>query len=36
MVNEDHQSANALVTEEQLIEKMEVAYPKAEEDLIDF
>jgi len=36
MVIEDHQSANALVTEDQLIEKMEVAYPKAEEDLIDF
>ena len=36
MIIEDHQSTYALVTEDQLIEKMEVAYPKAEEDLIDF
>jgi len=36
MVTEDHQSANALVSEDQFVEKMEVAYPKAEEDLIDF
>jgi len=36
MVTEDHQSTNALITEDQLIKKMEVAYPKAEEDLIDF
>jgi len=35
MVTEDHQSTNALVTEDKLIEKMEVAYPKLEEDLID-
>jgi len=36
MVTEDHQSTNALITEDQLTKKMEVAYPKAEEDLIDF
>jgi hypothetical protein len=36
MVTEDHQSDNAIVTEDQLAEKMKVAYPKAEEDLIDF
>jgi len=36
MVTEDHQSAIAMVTEDQFVEKMEVAYPKAEEDLIDF
>jgi hypothetical protein len=36
MVAEDHQSENAMVTEDRLAEKMKVAYPKAEEDLIDF
>jgi len=36
MVTEDHQSANAVVTKDQFFEKMEVDYPKAEEDLIDF
>jgi len=36
MVTEDHQSTDALITEDQLIKKIEVAYPKAEEDLIDF
>jgi len=36
MVIEDHQSTNLLVSEDQFVEKMEVAYPKVEEDLIDF
>jgi len=36
MVTDDHRSANALITEDQLVKKMEVAYPKAEEYLIDF
>ena len=36
MVTEDHQSDNAMVTEDQFAEKMRVAYPRAEEDLIDF
>jgi len=36
MVTEDHQSDNAVVTEDQLAEKMTVVYPRAEEDLIDF
>jgi hypothetical protein len=31
-----HQSENTMVTEDQLAEKMKVAYPKAEEYLIDF
>jgi len=36
MVTDDHRSTDALITEDQLVKKMEVAYPKAEEDLIDF
>jgi len=36
MVTEDHQFDNAVVTEDQFAEKMTVAYPRAEEDLIDF
>ena len=36
MVTEGHQSDNAVVTEDQFAEKMSVAYPRAEEDLIDF
>jgi len=36
MVIEDHRSTYVLITEDQLIKMMEVAYPKAEEDLIDF
>jgi len=36
MVTEDHQSENAMVNEDQFTKKMEVAYPKAEKDLIDF
>jgi len=36
MVTENHQSDNAVVTEDQFAEKMTVAYPRAEEDLIDF
>jgi len=36
MVIDDHRSANAFITEDQLVKKMEEAYPKAEEDLIDF
>jgi len=36
MVTDDHQSADALITKDQLVKKMEVAYPKAKEDLIDF
>jgi len=36
MVTEDHQSDNAMVTEDQFEEKMRVAYPRAEEDLINF
>ncbi|KEH15116.1 hypothetical protein MTR_2170s0010 [Medicago truncatula] len=36
MVTEDHQSENAMVTEDQFAEKVKVAYPKAEENLIDF
>jgi len=36
MVIDDHRSTDALITEGQLVKKMEVAYPKAEEDLIDF
>ena len=33
---ENHPFENAVVTEDQLAEKMTAAYPKAEEDLIDF
>ena len=36
MVAENHPFENAVVTEDQLAEKMTAAYPKAEEDLIDF
>jgi len=36
MVTDDHRSEDALFTEDQHVKKMEVAYPKAEEDLIDF
>jgi len=36
MVTEDHQSDNAMVNEGQFAEKMKVACPRAEEDLIDF
>jgi hypothetical protein len=36
MIADDHQSENAVVTEDQFAEKMKVAYPKVEEDLIDF
>jgi len=36
MVTEDHQSENATFTEDQFAEKIKVAYPKAEKDLIDF
>jgi hypothetical protein len=36
MATEDHQSENSMVTEDQFAEKMKVAYPKVEEDLIDF
>jgi hypothetical protein len=36
MVIDDHQFENAMVTEDQFAEKMKVAYPKVEEDLIDF
>jgi hypothetical protein len=36
MVTEDHQSDHVVVTEDQFAEKMKVAYPKVEEDLIDF
>jgi hypothetical protein len=36
MVTEDHQSENAMVTEDQFAEKMKVAYHKAEEELNDF
>jgi len=36
MVTNDRRSADALITEDQLVKKMEMAYPKAEEDLIDF
>jgi hypothetical protein len=36
MVTEDHRSDHAVVTEDQFAEKMKVAYPKVEEDLIDF
>jgi len=35
-VTEDHSSDDVLVTEDQFAEKMEVAYPKVEEELIDF
>jgi len=36
MITDDHQSADVPITEDQMVKKMEVAYPKAEEDLIDF
>jgi len=36
MVTEDHQFDNVVVTEDQFVEKMIVAYPRVEEDLIDF
>jgi len=36
MVAEDHVCNNEIVTEDQYAEKMKVAYPKDEEDLIDF
>jgi len=36
MVTENHRFEDAVVTEDQFAEKMTAAYPKAEEDLIDF
>ena len=36
MVTEDHQIEEPVVTEDQLAKEMEKAYPKAEEDLVDF
>ena len=36
MVTEDHQSDNAMVIEDEFAEKMKVAFPRVEEDLIDF
>lgn len=36
MVTEDYPFENAMVTEDQFAEKGKVAYPKAEEDLVDF
>jgi len=36
MATENHPFEDAVVTEDQLAEKMAVAYPKAEDDLIDF
>lgn len=36
MVTEDHQFKNYMVTEDQLAEKMKVAYPQTEENMIDF
>ena len=36
MATENHRFEDAVVTEDQFAEKMTAAYPKAEEDLIDF
>ncbi|KEH17474.1 hypothetical protein MTR_0013s0330 [Medicago truncatula] len=36
MVTEDHYFDNNMVTKDQIIENMKVAYPKVEEDLVDF
>jgi len=36
VATENHPFEDAVVTEDQLAEKMTAAYPKAEEDLIDF
>ena len=36
MVTEDHRIEEPVVTDDQLAKEMEKAYPKAEEDLVDF
>jgi len=36
MVTEDHICTNEMVTEDQYAEKMKVAYPTSERDLVDF